>query len=319
MQLPDSIYRWVCRHHRNIALMGAVTFSFPELFLRSIYLGNRGKSLWASKRACVTLSFDCDLPEDAKAIPNIVEKLQRLPYKVSFAVVGHWIEKYPSEHAEILAGGHEIVNHTFSHPDNEILNPGRRFKDISREEKRQEILQCHDVCMRVLGVSPKGLRIPHFKNLFTEDIYDILVEVGYTYSTSTWITNTTSRGLPFKAYKGIVEFPLATCPKHPFTVFDTWHSLNATRLSHRIKHRGPESYSLLFRSLIAWAKETGSYLNLYLDPADVKKIRQFDELLHLLADPEVETVTYEEYLARKLPVMEDGFAALPPDKSDRNL
>jgi peptidoglycan-N-acetylglucosamine deacetylase len=305
MQLPDSVYRWVCRNHQNLALMGAVTFTYPEIFLRSIYNGNRKKKLWGNRKACVTLSFDCDYPEDARSIPNLVKMLNTFEYKASFAVVGHWIEKFPSEHAAILEGGHEIVNHTYSHPDNELLNPGRRFKDISKEEKEKEIVQCHDVCSRILGVAPKGLRIPHFKNLFSEDIYDLLLEVGYTYSTSTWITNTFSRGLPFKERHGIVEFPLATCPKHPFTVFDTWHSMTATRLSHRIKHRGPESYAKLFRSLIDWAKETGSYLNLYLDPADVAKIGQFPKLLGLLADPELHTVTYEEYLTRNLYVQED--------------
>jgi peptidoglycan-N-acetylglucosamine deacetylase len=304
MQLPDRVYHWICRHHRNLVLMGAVTFSFPEFFLRSIYNGNQGKRLWGSKRACVTLSFDCDFPEDARAIPKIVEMLRPYQYRVSFAVVGHWIEKYPAEHAEILAGGHELVNHTYSHPDNEFLNPGRRFKDISREEKRQEILQCHEVCARLLGVTPKGLRIPHFKNLFTEDIYELLVDLGYAYSTSTWITNTISRGLPYRPHKGIVEFPLATCPKHPFTVFDTWHSMKATRISHRIKHRGADSYSCLFRCLLTWAKETGSYLNLYLDPADVEEIHEFGELLSLLADPTIETVTYDEYLSRGLHIEE---------------
>lgn len=304
MQLPDSIYHWVSRNHRNLGLIGAVTFSFPELFLKAIYEGNRIKGLWGDKRACITLSFDCDFPEDSMAIPKIITMLQPYQYKVSFAVVGYWIEKYPSEYEEIVKEGHEIVNHTYSHPDNELLNPGRRFKEISGEAKKQEILQCHEVCQRILGVSPKGLRIPHFKNLFTEDIYDILNEIGYVYSSSTWITNTTSRGLPFKTNQGVVEFPLATCPKHPFTVFDSWHSMKATRLSHRIKHRGPVSYSRLFRSLILCAKETGSYLNLYLDPADVEAIYRFDELLELLADPEVETVTYEDYIARGMHIHE---------------
>ena len=152
----------------------------------------------------------------------------------------HRIEKYPVEHGAILKEGHELLNHTYSHPDNELLNPGCRFKDISSEEKKLEILKCDEVCKRILGAAPKGLRIPHFKNLFTEDIYDLLVQVGYAYSTSTWLTNTPSRGLPFRTSNGIVEFPLATCPKHPFTVFDSWHSMKTTRLSHSTSTEGRE-------------------------------------------------------------------------------
>ena len=87
------------------------------------------------------------------------------------------------------------------------------------------------------------------------------------------------------------------------TVFDTWHSLNATRLSHRIMHRGPEAYLELFEELIAIGKRTGSYINIYMDPLDVKKIPGFERMLELLSDPELIVTTYEDYLAGGLPIV----------------
>jgi len=302
MILPDKVYRWVTRQNDNLPLIGLVTFGFPRTFLRSILSGNRDRRLWGGKKACVTLSFDCDYPEDVEALPKIVEMMRPYGYRASFAAVGHWVEKYPREHAVVAEHGHELMNHTYSHPDNELLNPGRKFRFIPREEKLEEVWRGHEVCRRVLGVEPIGLRIPHFKHLFTEEIYGILAELGYRYSSSTWLTNTTTRGLPFMAPHGIVEFPLTTCPKHPFTVFDTWHSLNAPRLSHRLLHRGPAQYLQLFEQLLQMAKETGSYLNIYMDPLDVAKIPGFGRMLELLADEELEVVTYAEYLDRGLHV-----------------
>ncbi len=119
----------------------------------------------------------------------------------------------------------------------------------------------------------------------------------------TWLTNTTTRGLPFHGPRGVVEFPLATCPLHPFTVFDTWHSLNATRLSHRIMHRGPESYVKLFEELIEIGKRTGSYINIYMDPLDVKHIPGFGRMLEVLSDPELLVTTYTDYLDDGLPIV----------------
>lgn len=264
--------------------------------MRAILAGNRGKNLWGGKKACVTLSFDCDYPEDVVAIPEIVRTLERYRIKASFAAVGHWVEKYPAEHMSVLEYGHELMNHTYSHPDNELLNPGRKFREISRAEKSEEIERCHEICRRVLKYEPTGLRIPHFKNLFTPDIYELLKEAGYAYSSSTWLTNTTTRGLPFMATHGIVEFPLTTCPKHPFTVFDTWHSLNAQRLSHRLWHRGADSYAKLFHQLLDMARQTGSYLNIYMDPLDIKKIPQFEEILGAMSDSDIAATTYEDYL-----------------------
>ncbi|MDH5424026.1 MAG: polysaccharide deacetylase family protein [Gammaproteobacteria bacterium] len=298
--LPKSVYEYISKQNRNLPLVGLITFGFPKIFVRSIYQRNKNRDLWNGKKACFTLSFDCDYPEDVIALPDIVKMMSKYSYKASFAAVGHWVEKYPKEHESVLNGGHELMNHTYSHPDNELINPGRKFKDISREEKMEEITRCHDICKNLLGYEPIGLRIPHFKNLFTDEIYGILKELNYKYSSSTWLTNTTTAGLPFIEKHGIAEFPLSTCPKHPFTVFDTWHSLNAERLSHKLLHRGPESYVDLFRTLIEYGKKTGSYINIYIDPLDVPNIPQFEEMLSILDDDELEVVTYEEYMNREM-------------------
>lgn len=301
--ISKKFYKWITKQNQNLPVIGLITFSFPHQFVRSIYEENTGKGYWGDKKACVTLSFDCDYPEDADALPAVSESMSSLGLKGSFAVVGHWVEKYPDQHKAIVECGHEVINHTYSHPDNEILNPGRKFREISRDEKIEEIVRCHDICENVLGCKLEGLRIPHFKNLFTDDIYSILKELGYSFSSSTWLTNTTSHGLPFWADHDILEFPLATCPSHPFTVFDSWHSLNSPRLSHRIKHRGAKAYFDLFKELIMFGKETGSYINLYLDPLDIKKIPQFNQILELLTDDELLVLTYEDYIKNNCVVL----------------
>jgi len=298
LKLPKPIYKYISTRNSNLFIVGLITFSFPKTFVKSIYQHNKNRDLWSGKKACFTLSFDCDYPDDVTEIPNIVEMMKKRNFKASFASVGHWIEKYPDQHKVAIDEGHEIMNHTYSHPDNELINPGRKFKEISREEKIEEVTRCHEICENILGYTPTGLRIPHFKNLFTDEIYSILSELNYKYSSSTWLTNTTTSGLPFEAPNNIIEFPLSTCPKHPFTVFDTWHSLNAERLSHRLIHRGCDSYLELFKDLINYGKETGSYINIYIDPLDVPNIPGFDKMLDLLSDDELEVVTYEEYLER---------------------
>jgi peptidoglycan/xylan/chitin deacetylase (PgdA/CDA1 family) len=313
MTLPDGLYRWISIRNHNLPLVGLLTFGAPKMLVRTIYAGNRGKQLWGDKKACFTLSFDCDYPEDVEDIPSVLTMLGEHQLKASFAAVGHWVDQFPRQHAMVLEQGHELMNHTWSHPDNEILNPGRKFRWISAEEKMEEIVKCHDIVRKLYGVEMSGLRIPHFKHLFSEDIYPLLEQAGYTYSSSTWLTNTTSRGLPFMAPHGLVEFPLATCPLHPFTVFDTWHSLNAQRLSHRIMHRGPEDYLKLFEELIRIGKATGSYINIYMDPLDVKKIPGFRRMLEILSDPELLVVTYEDYLRMGLHV--DGREAGAPSAS----
>lgn len=276
---------------------GLITLACPVNYLKSKLKGNTGKR-WNAKKSGFTFSFDCDYPEDVKALPQLLAMLEKYSFKASFACVGHWIEKYPQEHKMILKNGHEIVNHTYSHPDNEILNPGRKFRYISRQEKLTEIQKCHTACKDILGYTPVGCRIPHFKNLFTPEIYGILKELNYAYSSSTLLTNTNSAGRPFIAQEGIIEIPLTTCPRHPFTVFDTWHSFNSPRMFYRLIHRNETQYNDLFKLLINIGMETNSYINIYIDPADVLKMPRFDTLLKYVKEKEedVWVTTYKDLI-----------------------
>jgi peptidoglycan-N-acetylglucosamine deacetylase len=299
--MKDKIIEWIIGHSNNLLVMGGVTFGFPQRFLQAIYDRNKSKKIsWMKKSSCLTISFDIDYPEDVDAIPYALDLFKNLSFKTSFACVGYYIEQKPDIHKMILYQGHEILNHTYSHPDNELLNPGRRFTEISDDEKFEEISKCHEVCEKSLGYTPMGFRIPHFKKLFTPKIYDYLQKLDYCYSSSTWITGTKSNGMPYIEKNGIIEIPLSTCPKHPFTVFDTWHSLRANRLSHKIKHRTPDEYINLFQQLIRIGIETNSYINIYIDPADLPRIGKIEKVLKSLSDGslDIEVITYSELIGR---------------------
>lgn len=292
---------WMVVHNNNPFIIASGTFFFPTLLHKQFFLPNRNKQVnWKRKQACLTISFDCDYPRDAEALPQVIQTFSVYSFKASFACVGHWIEKYPTEHKMIVDNNHEVINHTYSHPDNEILNPGRKFRQISKIEKIKEITACHDICQNILGIAPIGCRIPHFKNLFTPDIYSILRELGYKYSSSTWLTNTYSNGMPFSAEHGIIEFPVTTCPKHPFTVFDTWHSLNSPKMLYKIGHRTTKEYIALAKYLIKLAIETHSYINIYIDPFDVINIAGFSDLLNYInsLQDSLEILTYAEIMNR---------------------
>lgn len=296
----DKLFNWVITKGDNLFVILMITLLCPEEFLKHI-LQSKKKFAMPIKhqKACLTISFDCDYPRDVESIPEVLKIFDPYGFKTSFACVGHWIEKYPDEHKMILNSGHEIVNHTYSHPDNEILNPGRRFKDISRTEKKEEVERCHAVCKKILNYEPTGCRIPHFRKLFSADIYGILKELNYNYSSSTLLSNTKSAGFPFEAESGVYEFPLTTCPKHPFTVFDTWHSLESKRLFYKMIHNNEKEYVMLFKKLISMAIELQSYINIYIDPYDIKRIHGFKQILDLLKErnSEINISTYEDIFA----------------------
>lgn len=250
----------------------------PSYYLKLFYKNNIGKS-WNEKKACFSLSFDCDYTKDIVSLPFLIDILSSYSFKVSFACIGKFIEKYPEEHLKIIREGHEIINHTYTHPDNEELNPNQKFNELTLEQQKEEIEKCHDACKNVLNYEPVGFRTPHFGNLHTEDIYSSLKRLGYKYSSSTSAVETPSFGLPFKKNE-IIEFPLSNCPEHPFAVFDTWHSLNRGNRKHA--KRG--EFYRLFKKLVDIGIDTNSYINLYFDPQDVVNLEEFKLMLDYIEE-----------------------------------
>lgn len=271
-----------------------VTILAPRVFLRAFCQRGTVKE-WHGKKACFVLSFDCDYAEDVQAIPEIVRLLAAYSVKASFACIGKLIEKYPREHELILKAGHEILNHTHTHPNNEVLNPNRRFNELTIDEQKEEIDKCHKMCQNILNYAPVGFRIPHFGALYTETIYGILKELGYRYSSSTMATRTASFGAPFRK-EGILEFPVSGCPRHPFGVFDTWHSLDRGGGTHRRKGE----FAQLFRQLMTIGLETHSFITVYFDPQDVVGLEDFKNLLRYIQEKEKDiwVTTYREVAER---------------------
>lgn len=99
----------------------------PYSYLKSFYKNNINRTDWNGKKVCFSLSFDCDYTKDIMSLPALLDILSSYSFKASFACIGKFIEKYPKEHIRIITEGHEIINHTYAHPNNEELNPNLIF------------------------------------------------------------------------------------------------------------------------------------------------------------------------------------------------
>jgi len=263
--------------HRDNRLVRKLLALFPQRVFE-LYAAHQSPSpLWNGGR--ITLSFDLDYPEDIEAIPHLLRCLREANFKASFACIGRWIEEYPDAHRRIVDDGHEIVNHSYTHPDNELLNPDNRFNRLSRSHQRDEIERCHATCERLLKYMPIGFRVPHFGALFTPAIYPILQGLGYRYSSSTMWWQTPTLGTPFQEPRGqrvngsmredspphtVWEFPVSGCPEHPLNAFDTWHAFRMTHAPHG-------DFRALFKRCVALCRTKGFYVNVYFDPQDTRR------------------------------------------------
>lgn len=262
------------KHRCNLPVMAPITLLFPRWYLREMFalIGPQSPG-WGDKQACVTLSFDCDFRADVEAYPETLNILSAYPFKTTFACIGKWIEQYPDEHRGIVKAGHEVMNHSYRHPDNEELGVTERFNQLSDGAIEDEIADCHAVCQQVLGIAPTGFRIPHFGVQYTPAIYPILKKLGYRYSSSIVAAESRTVGAPFTEEHGIVEFPVSPCPEHPFGILDTHHALR----KKRAWHTKPGTFLALFQELVNMGIQSRAHINLYFDPRDV--VRWPDEIV----------------------------------------
>ena len=251
-----------------------------------------------------TLSFDCDFPRDIAVLSDLIALLERFKIVASFACIGRWIRQFPDIHRHLVACGHELVNHTDTHPN--LYHPGydyaredglsrQRFNAISPAQRQREIEQCHETCVEQLDCIPTVFRTPHFGVLHVDDVYAMLRDLGYRYSSSVVAAASSSGGIPYKTSEGIWEFPVSPCPDHPFGVFDTWHSLGKERAAHC----GEGKLSHLFAILCKQVSEQGGYANVYFDPKEALESGELERILEVLVAESLPVVTYQE-LGEKL-------------------
>ena len=86
--------------------------------------------------------------EDTQALIDIFD---RYNVKVTFFVVGDWVEKYPESVKALADAGHEVMCHSDSHA---------HFNSLSADEIVADISSCCDKIEAVTGVRPTLFRAP---------------------------------------------------------------------------------------------------------------------------------------------------------------
>jgi peptidoglycan-N-acetylglucosamine deacetylase len=84
-------------------------------------------------------------------LPSMLETLKKHNIHVTFFFEGRWVQKNPDLAKMIVAAGHEIGNHSFSHPDMKILSASRT---------REELILTNKVIKATTKIEPKWFAPP---------------------------------------------------------------------------------------------------------------------------------------------------------------
>lgn len=106
-------------------------------------------SVSTDQKIC-SISFDAAWGnEDTEDLIKILEKYN---VKTTFFVVGSWVDKYPESVKQLSDAGHEVMNHSDTHP---------HMTKLSKDDMLKELNSCNDKIQKVTGVRPTLFRPPY--------------------------------------------------------------------------------------------------------------------------------------------------------------
>lgn len=114
----------------------------------------------------IAISFDASW--GAERTPKILEILKRYDLKTTFFVTGIWIKAYPDWIKQIAEDGHEIGNHTASHP---------HMNQLSTDQIKEEMKKVDDMICKLTGKRPKLFRPPFGE--YNNNVIKTVTSLGY--------------------------------------------------------------------------------------------------------------------------------------------
>ncbi len=113
---------------------------------------NRQLPIYSVKRDDNKASISFDAAWGNEDTQQLIDILAKYQVKATFFVVGGWVDKYPESVKALADAGHEVMNHSNTHP---------YMTKLSSQGMLDEVNACADKVEKVTGVRPKLFRPPY--------------------------------------------------------------------------------------------------------------------------------------------------------------
>lgn len=109
----------------------------------------------------IAISFDAAWGNDDTQ--TLIDILKEYNVPATFFVVGSWVDKYPESVKALADAGHQIQNHSNTHP---------HMPQLSKNQMCDELKSCNDKIEKITGVCPTLHRPPYgdYDNALIESV-----------------------------------------------------------------------------------------------------------------------------------------------------
>ena len=114
----------------------------------------------------VAISFDAAWGADDT--DKLLQILADNDVKTTFFMCGYWVDKYPEEVKKIAEAGHDLGNHSATHP---------HMSQLTKEQIKEELTSAGNKVKELTGVQMDLFRAPFGE--YTNDVISSAKECGY--------------------------------------------------------------------------------------------------------------------------------------------
>ncbi|MFI6595199.1 polysaccharide deacetylase family protein [Nonomuraea sp. NPDC050536] len=153
------------RHITSLLAIAAVTVALtPAIAQAAPTKPKKTEPVDCSQVKCLALTFD-DGP--GKYAGKLLDTLKKYNAKATFFLEGQYVHARPAYVKRMAQEGHELGNHSYTHPN---------FTNLEPEAIRSEIQKTQDAVKKASGVTPTLLRPPY--GMADTQVSDVAAEFG---------------------------------------------------------------------------------------------------------------------------------------------
>ena len=133
-------------------LTGCYAMMPPESAATSVLAAKKELPVYSVERDDHVIAVTFDASWGADNTPKLLDILDEYDAKCTFFLVGLWVDKYPDMVQAIVERGHEIGNHSATHP---------HMSKLSESKMLEELRMMSDKVEKLTGVRPTLFRPPY--------------------------------------------------------------------------------------------------------------------------------------------------------------
>lgn len=191
-----------------------------------------------AKVKCIALTFD-DGP--GKYADKLLDTFKKYKSKATFFLEGQYVKSRPAFAKRMVAEGHDIGNHSYSHP---------HLRELSEDKIREELTKTQDIVKKSTGKYPTTIRPPYGE--FDERVAAIATQMGMPIV----LWNGGSRDWATKNEKAIYDEVLKNAKRDGVILMHDWVAQTVTVMPKLLAALQKQGYHVVAVSSLRGAKTT---------------------------------------------------------------